>query len=131
MANKKIAIVGSIYFLDKDTHKTISDQIIQDNGYTPTAIYCGEGRGTDDLTSEYATESSYYKKIFKKDFLRHGKMSKYKIIDDIIEACDVCICFTNGYSIRCEKIIMLCRLWNKPCHIYNYNTSQLTFEENA
>lgn len=130
MKDIKLAVVGSRSFNNYDALKNVIDGICEDFDYEITAIVSGGARGADALGEKYADEYVIDKEIYPADWNRFGKRAGYLRNEDIIKACDVCVCFWDGESHGTKHDIELCRFYKKPCFIYFYKENELKLEKN-
>lgn len=131
MKQVRLAIVGSRTFNNYSLAAAIIDKIAKEYGYTYTEIVSGGAKGADAIGELYADSNGLKKKIFPADWKTYGKRAGFIRNVDIIENCDVCICFWDGESHGTRHDIELCVQKHKPCHIYNFITNELTFSENG
>lgn len=129
--NIKLAIVGSRTFNDYPTLLYVVNSIKRDNGYTYTEIVSGGAKGADSLAERYAEQNKITKKIFPADWNRYGKRAGFMRNVDIIDRCDVCICFWDGESHGTKHDIDLCKEKGKVCWIYNFKTQKIYVELNG
>lgn len=127
----KLAIVGSRTFNDYEIMCSVLNKIRIEHNYIYTLIVSGGASGADTLGYKYSLENSIKSRIFQADWKRDGKSAGFKRNTYIIDACDICICFWDGESHGTKHDIELCKEKGKPCYIYNYIRSDLTYMENA
>ena len=111
----KLAIVGSRTFNNYE----MLVEFIQKNYNIDdiTHIVSGGAKGADSLGEQFAEEFDKEKIIFPANWKKYGKSAGFKRNADIIENCDECICFWNGFSHGTKHDIELCEKMNKPYKI--------------
>ena len=113
----KLAIIGSRTFNDyallSQTLKPFLPKI--------TLVVSGAAKGADSLGERWAIENKLKTLIFPADWNQYGKRAGFIRNVDIIENCDYCIAFYDGTSKGTAHAIKLCKKYNKPCNIINYD----------
>lgn len=127
----KVAIVGSRTFNDYSTMCSVLNKIRTEHKYIYALIISGGASGADTLGYKYSLENNIKSRIFQADWKRDGKSAGFKRNTYIIDACDICICFWDGQSHGTKHDIDLCVEKGKPCYVYNYIRSDLTYMENV
>ena len=126
----KLVIVGSRTFNNYSLATAVINKIATEYGYKYIEIVSGGAKGTDAIGELYADSNGIPKKIFPADWKKWGKRAGFVRNVDIIDNCDVCICFWDGESHGTKHDIELCEQKHKPCHIYNFITNELIFSQN-
>lgn len=111
----KLAIVGSRSF---DNYNLL-DYVIKDK-YDISEIemiISGAARGADTLGRKFAIENKIELLEFPAEWDKYGKAAGYIRNEQIIDACDECVCFWDGESRGTKHDIDLCKKKGKPCEI--------------
>lgn len=123
MENVRLAIVGSRTFNDYATLVFILNQLKEEYYYT--LIVSGGAKGADTMGETYASTNKIPTKIFKADWNKYGKRAGFIRNVDIIDNCDLCVCFWDGESHGTKHDIELCEEKHKLCYIYNFVNNTL------
>ena len=126
----KLAIVGSRTFFDYKVLKKTLDDISTEHGLIYVEIISGGAKGADTLGEKYAEEYKIPTKIFPAEWKKYGKKAGFKRNVDIIENCDLCVCFWDGESHGTQHDINLCKEMHKPCFVYNFLKDKLYYYQN-
>lgn len=128
--NVKLVIVGSRTFNDYRLAENIINHIAVEYGYKYIEIVSGGARGADAIGERYADNNGITKKIIPVDWNRWGKRAGFIRNVDIIDNCDICICFWDGENHGTKHDIDLCVKKHKPCFIYNFVECKMIFNKN-
>jgi hypothetical protein len=126
----KLAIVGSRTFFDYKVLKNTLDDLSTEHSLNYVEIISGGAKGADSLGEMYAKEKDIPTKIFPAEWKKYGKKAGFKRNVDIIENCDLCVCFWDGESHGTQHDINLCKEMHKPCFVYNFLKDKLYYYQN-
>lgn len=122
----KLAIVGSRTFNDLQAFYKCLQVLKVD--YEIIQIISGGAKGADSIGEKYADENNIPKLIFKPDWQKYGKRAGFLRNEDIIKNCNFCLAFWDGESHGTKHDIELCKKYNIPCFIYNFNSGESEIE---
>lgn len=127
MKKIRLAIVGSRTFEDYDLARDVLDGVAMVSGYEYVEMVSGGARGADTIGERYADERGIPKRIFPAEWKKYGRRAGFIRNVDIIDNCDVCVCFWDGESHGTKHDIELCQEKHKPCIVHNFVNSTTKF----
>lgn len=121
----KIAVVGSRSIKDEKMVHAFMEECI--NWQKDDVVVSGGAKGVDHFAETFADKHDLETLIFTAQWDVYGKAAGFIRNEDIIKACDLCICVWDGESHGAKHDIELCKKFKKPICIYNLKTNKKTF----
>ena len=114
----KLAIVGSRTF---NSYRMLKDFIEKNYDINSiTHIVSGGAKGADSLGERFAKDYNKEMIVFPAEWDKYGRAAGPLRNIKIIDACDECVCFWNGYSTGTKHDMKLCREKNKPLKVCRF-----------
>lgn len=112
---KKIAVIGSRDFTDKEQLNVVLSQ------YIPFILVSGGAKGADQIAEAFADSHQLEKVILQADWKRFGRGAGHKRNITIVDTCDEVIAFWNGQSRGTKQAIDYAGTVGKPVTIIAFD----------
>lgn len=125
MKTLKLLICGSRSFNDFELlENEVSHYLFEiRNEITKVVIISGCANGADLLGEEYAKSYQLEVERYSAEWNKFGKRAGYIRNEQMVKECDACIAFWDQKSKGTKHTINLCKKYNKPLKVINFESN--------